>query len=170
MFRPDEVEIVGGGMVLGKGSELASLQRTNGEVSPASNTGARRSRRGRSRGSPVPLTCAGGRASWRGRSRHRRDGSSCRSGRRRRQGRTRPDRADPRDPMLPVAREPGNGADRAGGEHEAVAVARLERRQALGQHRQQRQSRAVVVRERRMADVRGEEKFLLGVPRCRYSP
>ena len=67
---------------------------------------------------------------------------------------------DAAHPML-VAREPGDRADCPRGEQKTVAVARPQRGEALGQKRQQREPRAVVVGERRVADVRREQELLV---------
>ncbi len=59
-----------------------------------------------------------------------------------------------------VAGEPGDCADRAGREQKPVAVSRSPARQAFGEMRQQRDARTIVVRERGMADVGGQQEFV----------
>src|SRR5690606_13958 len=70
--------------------------------------------------------------------------------------------ANPSDISL-VRGQPGDRADRAGGEEEAVAVTRPASRQSLRQKREQRQPRAVVVGERRVANVSRKKGFFLAL-------
>ena len=61
-----------------------------------------------------------------------------------------------------VAGEPGDGADGAGREQEAVAEARVPASEMSCQQRQERQTGAIVVGQRGVADMGGEQEFVLG--------
>ena len=60
-----------------------------------------------------------------------------------------------------VAAQPCDCPDRAGNKQEAVRVAELERREKLRQVSGERHAGQIVVAERRMAGVTGEEKLLV---------
>src|SRR5262249_53498912 len=60
-----------------------------------------------------------------------------------------------------VTGQPGDCTDRPGSEQETICVACPQRCKAFCQVRQQRQSRAVVIGERWMADMGREKKFIV---------
>ncbi len=66
---------------------------------------------------------------------------------------------------LLVAREPGDRADRAGAEEEAVRVAKRPAREVLRERGHQHQSREIVVRHRRVAGVARDEHLVCGLAR-----
>ena len=74
-----------------------------------------------------------------------------------------------RDLVL-VAREPGERPDRAGDEKKEIAVARPQHLDIARQHRRDRNPREVVVGERGVADMAGQQNRILALPGISSSP
>ena len=161
MLGPDEIEIVGGRVIFGKGPVLAALKQPDAEIEARRAElplviAVRKEVEDPRRRCGVPEDMGHGAidqgiapaAFLVGRAAAVADAGDHQA---------MPDAAHP---ML-IAREPGDRADRARGEQKTVAVARSQRGEALGQKRQQRQPRAVVVGERGVADMRREQELVV---------
>src|SRR5690349_19877121 len=62
--------------------------------------------------------------------------------------------------LLPVPRQPGDGADGRRDEQKAIAVPPLARQQLPGEEDRYGQTREIVIRQRRMADVTRDQDLV----------
>ncbi len=69
--------------------------------------------------------------------------------------------ADARGGFL-ISRQPGDGPDRAGNEQKPIGITKIASGKKLGQKGRDRQSGKIVIRERRMAGMAGNQNLVAG--------